>query len=73
MIAALQVVQIIVSLLLIGVVLLQVRMQGLGSLMGGATATTRVRRGFEKTLFQFTIALAVFFVALSLISVVVQR
>ncbi len=73
MIAALQVTQIIISLLLIGVVLLQVRIQGLGTLMGGATATQRVRRGFEKTLFQFTIALAVFFVVISLVSVVVAK
>ena len=73
LIAALQVTHIVVSILLIAIVLLQVRMQGMGSVFGQGSSTTRVRRGMEKTLFQFTIGLAAFFIILSLVSVIVQR
>lgn len=60
--------QIIVSLVLIGVLLLQVRGGGLGGIFGQPDSTFRTRRGVEKTLFQFTIALVVLFVALSVVS-----
>ena len=73
MTAALQILQIIVSILLIVVVLLQVRMQGLGGVFGQGSSVVRVRRGLEKTLFQFTIGLAAFFILLSILPVIVQR
>ena len=60
--------QIIVSLVLISVLLLQVRGGGLGGIFGQPDSTFRTRRGVEKTLFQFTIALVVLFVALSVVS-----
>lgn len=60
--------QIIVSLVLIGVLLLQVRGGGLGGIFGQPDSTFRTRRGVERTLFQFTIALVVLFVALSVVS-----
>lgn len=73
MIAALQLIQILLALVLIGIILLQVRMQGLGGVFGGGSSTVRVRRGLEKTLFQFTIGIAIVFVLLSIVSVMVQR
>ncbi len=60
--------QIIVAVVLIVVLLLQVRGGGLGGIFGQPDSTFRTRRGVEKTLFQFTIALAVLFVALSVAS-----
>lgn len=60
--------QILVSVLLVAVVLLQVKGQGSG-LFGQAESTFRARRGLEKTLFQFTIVLVVVFVLISLGSV----
>ncbi|MCX5999304.1 MAG: preprotein translocase subunit SecG [Chloroflexi bacterium] len=59
--------QIIVALVLIVVLLLQVRGGGLGGIFGQADTTFRTRRGLEKTLFQFTIALAVVFVVLAIL------
>ena len=60
--------QIIVSVVLILVLLLQVRGGGLGGIFGQADTTFRTRRGLEKTLFQFTIVLVVVFVALAVLS-----
>ena len=60
--------QIIVSVVLILVLLLQVRGGGLGGIFGQADSTFRTRRGLEKTLFQFTIVLVVVFVALAVLS-----
>jgi preprotein translocase subunit SecG len=60
--------QIIVSVVLIAVLLLQVRGGGLGGIFGQPDSTFRARRGIEKTLFQFTIALAVLFIILSILS-----
>ena len=60
--------EVIVAIVLIGVVLLQVRGQSQG-VFGPAQASFRTRRGVEKTLFQFTIFLAVLFVVISIISV----
>ena len=60
--------QILVSVLLVLAILLQVKGQGSG-LFANAESTFRARRGLEKTLFQFTIVLAVVFVLISLASV----
>lgn len=59
--------QIVVAVVLIGVLLLQVRGGGLGGIFGQPDSVYRTRRGMEKTLFQFTIALVVLFVALSIL------
>jgi preprotein translocase subunit SecG len=61
--------QIMVGIVLIAIVLLQVRGGGLGGIFGQADTTFRTRRGVEKTLFQFTIALVVLFVTLAIVSV----
>ena len=60
--------QILISILLVGSILLQVRGQG-GGLFGSAQGTFRVRRGMEKLLFQATIALVVIFLLISILSV----
>ncbi|MEE3013251.1 MAG: preprotein translocase subunit SecG [Chloroflexota bacterium] len=62
------VIQLLVSILLVVVILAQVK-EGGGGLFGSASSTIRTRRGFEKTLFQFTIFLSVAFVVISIISV----
>jgi preprotein translocase subunit SecG len=55
--------------LLVTSILLQVKGAG-GGLFGGGEAQFRTRRGVEKTLFQFTIGLAVLFVALALLRLI---
>ncbi len=59
--------QILISIVLVIVILLQVRETGTG-LFGSAQASFRTRRGLEKTFFQFTIVLAFSFLVLSIIS-----
>ena len=61
-------IQIVISILLVVIILVQVRGQGSG-LFGSAEASYRTRRGLEKTLFQFTIGLIFLFIAFSIISV----
>lgn len=63
--------QIVVSLLLIIVILLQNRGAGLGSAFGGTGGVYLTKRGLEKKLFIATIVLAVFFFGLSLLSLLV--
>ena len=58
--------QIIVSIGLMAAILLQSRGAGLGSAFGGDSSVYRSRRGIEKTLFQFTIALTILFVVFSI-------
>jgi len=65
----LNIAQIMVGIVLIAIVLLQVRGGGLGGIFGQADTTFRTRRGVEKTLFQFTIALVVIFVILAVVGV----
>jgi preprotein translocase subunit SecG len=60
-------IQVIVSVVLVIVILLQVRGSGFGEL--GTQSVFRTRRGVEKTLFQFTIVLAAAFVLISMWSV----
>ncbi len=60
--------QLLVSVLLVVVILAQVK-EGGGGLFGSASSTIHTRRGLEKTLFQFTIALAAAFLVISIISV----
>jgi preprotein translocase subunit SecG len=67
---SLAVASIIVSIALIGIILLQVKGEGVGGLQSGSFV--RTRRGLEKTLFQFTIFLSVLFVSISALAVYVQ-
>ena len=58
--------QLIVSVALIFAILLQSRGSGLGGTFGGDSAVYRSRRGIERRLWQFTIALIVLFTLFSL-------
>lgn len=60
--------QLIVSLALMAAILLQARGTGLSGTFGGDSAVYRSRRGIEKRLFQFTVALGVLFVLFSLVA-----
>ena len=61
--------QILIAIALVAVVLLQSRGSGMGSGFSADSSIYRTRRGVERTLFQFTIGLAVLFVLISLVSV----
>jgi preprotein translocase subunit SecG len=69
---AFQVASIVMSVVLIGLILLQVRGGGLGSLLGGDAGggIARTRRGLEKTLFQITVGLSMVFLIIAILSVV---
>lgn len=73
MAVAFRIVQIIISISIIVLVLLQVKGSGLGSIFGGDGGVYRTRRGVEKTLYQATIGLTVIFFIVSLIAVTVTR
>ena len=66
----LNIVQIIISVIVIGVVLLQARGSGFSATFSSDTSIYRTRRGVERTLFNVTIALAVLFVGISILSVI---
>ena len=65
----LNVAQIIVAVVLIGIVLLQVRGGGLGGIFGQQTGMYRTKRGIERTLFRFTILLIMVLVVVSIFAV----
>ncbi len=64
--------QIIISIALVAVLLLQVRGGGLGGIFGHADTVYRTRRGFEKLLFNLTILLTVLFIGIALLILVVS-
>jgi preprotein translocase subunit SecG len=67
----LNLIQIVISVALIVLILIQTKGSGLGSLFGGSdSGVYTTRRGVEKTLFNLTIALAVIFFMVSLINVI---
>ncbi|MEP7198892.1 MAG: preprotein translocase subunit SecG [Chloroflexota bacterium] len=68
----LNIAQIVVSVVLVVVVLLQTRNSGLGSGFGG-DSIYKTRRGLDRTLYQLTIVLAVLFALISLGSVLLGR
>jgi len=64
----LNIAQIVLSVALILVILLQVRGGGLGGIFGQPDTVYRTKRGVEKTLFQLTIALVVLFIIVSIVT-----
>ncbi len=73
---ALQVIQIILSVAMIVVIILQARGLGLGSLFGGGDSgmgITKTRRGLERTLFQITIILGALFLLNAVIQLMIQQ
>ncbi len=67
MLTYLTIAQMVLSVALVAVLMLQVRGGGLGGIFGQADTVYRTKRGLEKTLFQFTIALVVLFLTISLL------
>lgn len=67
--------QIVVSSILITVVLLQVKGSGFGAALGGMSGggVYRTKRGLERTLFQATILLIIVFIFVSFLSVQSQK
>jgi preprotein translocase subunit SecG len=61
---------IIISIVLIGLVLLQARGGGLGSMFGGDGGVYKTRRGVEKTVYTTTIVFSVAFLVISLLTVI---
>jgi preprotein translocase subunit SecG len=72
---ALQFIQILTSIALIIVIVLQAQGQGLGGLFGGTDTMgiTKTRRGLEKTLFQITVGLSVSFLGNAIIQLLIQK
>jgi preprotein translocase subunit SecG len=64
---------IILALALIVALLFQAGGGGLGGIFGQADTVYRTRRGLERTLFRFTILLAVLFVVISIASVIWRK
>lgn len=64
----LNIIQIILSVLLVITILLQHRGTGLGGAFGGESNVYRSKRGIEKFLFYVTIVLAVLFVTAAIIN-----
>lgn len=62
----LTVLQIIVSIIVVVLILLQERSSGLSGILGGGSEFYHVRRGLEKTIFYMSIAFIVIFAGLSL-------
>ena len=67
--AYLNVAQIIISIVMIVVILLQSKGAGYSGTFNNDASVFRTRRGIEKTLFQLAIGLAVVFVVISVLSV----
>ncbi|MBP8974419.1 MAG: preprotein translocase subunit SecG [Anaerolineae bacterium] len=72
---ALQFIQILTSVALIVVIILQAQGQGLTGLFGGGDSMgiTKTRRGLERTLFQITVGLSVAFLANAIIQLLIQK
>lgn len=65
-------IQILLSVLLISAILLQGKGTGLSTIFGGEGNVFRTKRGFEKILFYITIVLAIGFFAVALLNVYFQ-
>jgi len=64
--AAFLIVQLILSVVMIAAILLQTRGSGFSAFGSADSSIYRTRRGFERTLFQFTIIIAVCWVLVSI-------
>jgi preprotein translocase subunit SecG len=62
----------VVAVGLILAILFQVKGGGLGGIFGQADTVYRTRRGVEKTLFNFTIVLAVLFIVLAVVTLLLK-
>ncbi len=67
-------IQIVLSVILVGSILLQQSEASLGSAFGvdGFSQNKHIRRGVEKVIFIFTIAVALLFIALSIFALIIK-
>ncbi len=68
-----KIIQIIISIFLIVVILLQSRGAALGGVFGGSSTVFLTKRGIEKKLFIITIVLSVLFFLVSLASILFYK
>ena len=59
----------ILSIVLVGLIMLQSKGGGLGSMFGSDGSVYQTRRGVEKTVYQMTILFSILFMILSLASI----
>jgi len=64
------IIQIMVSIALIVIIMIQAKSSGLGSVFGGDSSMHKTRRGVEKSMHQATIGICIVFFAISIVSVV---
>lgn len=67
----LSIIQLILSILLMTVILLQQKGGGLGAAFGGSSNVYSTKRGIDKILFNITIVISVLFLLISVISLLV--
>jgi len=68
----LNIAQIIISVALTAVILLQTKGGGMGGMFGGTeTAVYKTRRGVERTIFNITIGLSITFFVITVLNVIV--
>ena len=66
---AINIMMIIISVVLVFLLLMQTKGSAFGGQFGsGGESIQKTRRGFEKTLYQFTIGIAIFFVIMGIVS-----
>ena len=68
----LNIIQIIISIALIGLCVMQGKTSGMGRMFGGDSSFYRTRRGAEKTFFNLTIILSVVFFITAVLNVIFQ-
>lgn len=64
-------IQIILGITLIGLVMLQAKGMGAGAMFGGDTSFKTSRRGFERTIFNLTVVVAIVFFLVAIIAVAI--
>ena len=73
MLKIISIIQIVVATLIVVAILMQNKGSGAGAVFGGGGGVTHTRRGAEKWLHYSTIALVTIFVALGIISLIIQN
>ena len=73
MLKIINIIEIIISILLIGSILMQQRGAGLSGAFGGSMGGYHTRRGFEKFLTSFSVALSVLFFILAIASLLLSK
>lgn len=68
----LRIVLMVVSVVLIGLVMLQAKGSGLGGIFGGDGGVYKTRRGVERTVYNATIVFSAVFLTISLVIVLID-